>query len=179
MTEVPDAWKGILADGEDILWQGAPEPGLVINPGMIAGSLFGAGFAGFALFWMILASAGGGTFWMFGLFHFFIGISVMLGPIVWPAWKRRHTFYTLTSNRAFIATDVPFQGRRLKSYPIAPDTPLELVDGTVPSVYFAEELTQSIYGTRRTQIGFERISDARDVLQLLQRVQLGDPDTPG
>lgn len=167
-------WQGILEEDETVLWQGRPGPGLNFRPSHALTMLFGLAFAGFALFWMIAASQAGGFFWSFGLIHFAAGIGVALGPILWPAWKRRHSFYTLTNKRAFIAEDLPFYGRRLKGYEIGPDTVLELRDDPLGSVYFAHEWRRSRNGDRRKDIGFEKLDNAREVYDKLRAVQRGD-----
>ena len=133
-----DGWDGILDTDEKVIWQGRPDGRIVVRIGNIAGFAFGLFFAGFALFWMIMASQAGGFFWMFGFLHFFVGLGVAFGAVFWSAWKRRHTWYTLTDRRAFIATDVPFRGRSLKSYPITRTTVLDY-DGSDPATIMFRE----------------------------------------
>ena len=58
----PEGWDGILDEGEDIRWQGRPGTKVVWKIGHIFSVLFGLAFAGFALFWMIMASRAGGFF---------------------------------------------------------------------------------------------------------------------
>ena len=114
-------WAGILEAGETILWQGRPSTRLILRPVDFAFGAFGLVFAGFALFWMILAAQGGGAMWMFGLLHFSVGVTVMLGGPLSSRFLRQHSFYSLSNRRAFIATDLPFRGRRLDAWPITPD----------------------------------------------------------
>ncbi|MDJ0826403.1 MAG: aspartate carbamoyltransferase catalytic subunit [Rhodobacter sp.] len=168
---VPAGWEGILDDGESILWQGRPGTRVVWRVAHTASLLFGLAFAGFALFWMIMASQAGGGFWMFGLIHFFVGLGVAFGPPYWSAWRRRHTWYTLTDRRAFIATDLPLQGRKLKSYPIDAKTPLDFQDGEKPSIYFAHTYRRTKNGSTRVPIGFERLVDGEAVYKLFRDVQ--------
>ena len=64
-----------LLPGERLLWEGRPERGVppdLSNPGSL---VFGAAFAGFALFWMLLAYEAGDYFWTFGLIHFPLALS--------------------------------------------------------------------------------------------------------
>ena len=166
-----DGWDGILDPGEAILWQGRPDGAFTVGWGAGVPVLFGLVFAGFALFWMVMAAQTGGFFWMFGLIHFAVGLSIALGPLLWPTWRRRHTWYTLTSKRAFIATDIPFRGKRLDSYPITADTVLSFLDDTPATIHFAETLTQTQKGVTRRKIGFERIADGRKVLGLMRQAQ--------
>ena len=101
-----------MAQGEEIIWQGHPVGGVSFKPAYIFTTVFGLFFAGFALFWMIMAAQAGGMFWAFGLIHFSVGIGIMLGPFVFLPYRNRHTWYSLSDHRAFIATDLPIQGRR-------------------------------------------------------------------
>lgn len=165
-------WEDILDKDEKILWQGRPDAGIHLKIGNIATFGFGLVFAGFALFWMIMAAQGGGGLWMFGLIHFSVGISMSFGPVFWSAYTRRHSWYTLTNGRAFIAVDTPIKGRSLKSYPINQDTVLEYNQGPLATIYFSEIIKRGNKGRRYSvQIGFERISEGDEVYRLMRRVQ--------
>ena len=166
-------WEGILDEGERILWQGRPDTRITLRPANIAGMVFGIFFAGFALFWMVgVARAGGGAFWMFGLLHFSVGLAIIFAPILWDPYKRSRTWYTLTDRRAFIATDLPLQGKKLKSYPIDEDTLLEFTPGEPATVSFAQETRRGNNGRRYTvRIGFERIPDGERVYRLIRDIQ--------
>ena len=167
----PEGWDGILDDGEVILWQGRPGTKVVWKISHIMSFVFGLAFAGFALFWMTMAAQAGGYFWTFGLIHFSVGIGLAIGPPYWSAWRRRHTWYTLTDRRAFIATDLPLQGRKLQSYPIAKDTQLEYDRGEKATIHFAHEYRRTKNGSRRVPIGFERITDGEEVYRLIRKIQ--------
>jgi len=164
-------WDHILDPGEQIVWQGQPDGKIVFRVRSLAGVAFGLFFSGFAVFWMIGASQAGGYFWMFGLIHFFVGLCVAFGSIFWSAASRRHTWYTLTNRRAFIATDIPLKGRTLKSYPISPDTVLEYDAGDPATIHFAHEYRSSKNGSTRHAIGFERIADGADVYAQIRAIQ--------
>lgn len=170
----PDPWAGLLDPGEDIRWQGRPDGRIVFRPANLFTFVFGLFFAGFALFWMVMASQAGGIFWMFGLLHFAAGLAISVGALFWSAWRRRHTWYTLTDTRAFIATHLPVQGRSLKSYPITADTVLELEPGDPATIWFAE--TSGLRVNNRPtvkKIGFERIPDGTRVYALMRDIQRG------
>lgn len=163
-------WDGILDKGEQILWQGQPVPGFTFQFAMIPIAGFGAIFAGFALFWMILAARTGGIFWMFGLIHFAFGVGLVVTTLFGTPWKRRRTWYTLTNRRAFIATDLPLRGRKLRSYPITDRTVLEFDHQTPGTISFAHESAGS-EGWHR--VGFDRIAESEQVYALLRKVQRG------
>jgi len=177
MSDTPSSWRGILDKGEDILWQGRPNGALVWELKHLPTIAFGMLFAGFALFWMIMASSAGGGFWMFGLIHFSVGLGVAFGPPFWSAYKRRNSWYTLTNRRAIIATDLLGRGRSLKSYPIDPDTPITYVQGPqFDSVYFATETRRTGRSGRRRNrdVGFDRITDGTEITTLIRQVQRGE-----
>ena len=164
-------WQDILDSDEKILWQGRPDGKVAWKIGHFFTILFGFVFAGFALFWMIMASQAGGGFWMFGLIHFFAGIAIAFGPPFWSAWTRRHTWYTLTDRRAFIATDVPMRGRKLKSYPIDSSTKITHEAGAPGSIFFASEYRRGKNSSYEVPIGFERINDDQAVARQIRDVQ--------
>ncbi len=167
-------WEGILDEGEEILWQGRPDGRFVFKVTHAFTFLFGLAFAGFALFWMIMASQAGGFFWAFGLIHFFVGLSLAIGPPIWSAWSRRHTWYTLTNEHAFIATDIPMMGRKLKSYQIDRKTRITFEPGNPASLYFAEEYRRTKNGSRLVRIGFERVEGGEEVYRLVRQIQKDD-----
>ena len=164
-------WEGILDAGEEILWQGRPDGRVIFTFGNVVGFFFGLFFAGFALFWMIMASAGGGYFWMFGLLHFGVGLGVAFGAMFWSAWRRRHSWYTLTDRRAFIATDIPFRGRSLKSYPITRETVLDYDGGALATIHFNHEMRRGRNGQYKVDVGFERIENGAEVYRLMRGIQ--------
>lgn len=167
MSTAP-GWEGILEPGETILWQGRPEQGFYVGAGQVFTAVFGLFFAGFALFWMVLASQGPGPFWMFGLIHFGVGVA-MVGWSIWGStYTRRNTWYTLTDRRAFIATDFLTRGRALDAYPLR-DARVIFKAGPPDAVHFAEKELRSSKGRRYTvPVGFERLSDGAHVMRLIR-----------
>jgi hypothetical protein len=177
-------WDGILDPGESIIWQGRPVPGFQLTGSSLVMTLFGMVFAGFALFWMLTArSMAGetntgiiGLFWLFGLPFLAVGLGIVASATVWPIYRQKHTWYSLTRKRAFIATDLPLAGKQLKSYPITRNDPLELVDGPLQSVYFATESHRSDGTDHTVKIGFERLADGREVYRLLRDIRADASD---
>lgn len=173
---VPAGWEGILDTGEAILWQGAPDGRIRFQLRQIPAALFGLLFSGFALFWMVMAAQAGGFFWMFGLIHFVAGLAVMGGDPLGGAYRRRHTHYTLTSRRAFIASRLPWRGRQLQSYPITGTTPLTFEEETdgLSTIYFATADRLNRNGRAPKHIGFELIPEGRRILSLMRGLQRGE-----
>ncbi|MGJ8610326.1 MAG: aspartate carbamoyltransferase catalytic subunit [Octadecabacter sp.] len=169
----PSAWSDILSGDERILWQGRPDQAFHLGVSGILGAVFGGFFAGFALFWMSKAMDAGGSFWMFGLIHFSVGIVLILTALFGDTFTRRHTWYTLSTERAFIATNKPIIGRKLKSYPITTSVPLEHVIGPPDSLHFATVTKRTKNGSRTVPVGFKRIEDGKTVYALLRDIQKG------
>ena len=167
----PPGWEGILDAGETILWQGQPDGRFTFGLRDAFTGVFGFFFAGFALFWMILAAQAGGYFWAFGLIHFSVGVALAVGGPFWRFYRLRRTWYTLTTRRAFIATDTLTGGRSLAAFPITAETVLTLVGENPGSVHFAQAKRRGRNGTRITPVGFERIHEAREVLALMRDIQ--------
>jgi hypothetical protein len=166
-------WEEILEQGEKILWQGQPDQGLHLRIVNIALFLFGLAFAGFALMWMILASFAGGFFWVFGLLHFSVGAGLSYGALYFDRYRRRHTWYTLTSSRAIISKHMRFSGKSLTSYPINAGTTLEYIDAKIPSIFFATAYKPWNKNRKIQKIGFEFIEEARDVHAKMRSIQTG------
>lgn len=168
-----DEWAGLLHKDEIILWQGAPQIRLRIDwdsPAEMLGSLF---FMGFAVFWMMKASESPGPAWMVGLIFFGMGFYNLVLSHFWKAYKRRHTHYTLTDKRAFVATFDWIKGKRLESYPISSSTVLSLHEGKLTTIDFASKTVGSGDSTRETSVGFEDLIDGRDVYALMRNLQEG------
>ena len=174
----PPGWEGLLDRDEVILWQGRPSGAVVVRGSDIFESVFGLFFAGFAVFWISMASSMGtprsapGVFQLFPLFglpFLLIGLHKAFGRFFWQAYVRSKTNYTLTNKRGFIATAV-LGHRKLKSYPVGDE--LELEQGPRgDTLWFAARRysRRNRNGRRRTytkRIGFELIEDGRRVMRL-------------
>lgn len=171
MTET--GWEGILDEGESILWQGRPDGRVSFRLSKLFQAVFGVFFAGFAVFWMAMAAQAGGIFWMFGLLHFFVGAGMVFAAIFADAWRRRHTWYTLSDKRAFVATDVPFKGRKLVDYDINETMRISFLEGPPDSIYFTTR--KGVNKTRRPT-GFDRIEGGKEVYRMMRDIQRTAPD---
>lgn len=108
---------------------------------------------------------------MFGLLFFGIGSYQLVGQHFWKALLRRSTFYTLTNKRAFIAKTSPFGSKTLDSYPLDGDRNLKFHDGMLQSIYFAEEEKMRNDRKITRDIGFEMLTNGRDVYRKMRDVQ--------
>ena len=168
-------WSDILDADKSLVWQGKPDGAIVWKSHDVVALIFGIFFSGFALFWMIAASKAGGGFWIFGLLHFTVGLGIAFGPVFYSAWKRRHSWYTLTNKRAIIARNIPLQNRSIKTWPILPETVLTFERGPKGSVFFATEQHRRKNDYITIDIGFERLDDAAAVFCLMRDIQIGEP----
>ncbi len=190
-TQARTGWAVYFDPDETLLWDGAPGRGIKLELHMLGQSAFGLIFFGFALFWIIMATnivgAGGPAqlFPLFGLPFLAIGAWFLFGHILWDAYLRSKTRYALSNKRAFIARQV--FGRRLKSYPIDPDTELDYRPGEPATIYFAKRMVKRRVGARSgsssstglsryrmVPIGFRYIPDGDKVYQLMRRAQRGE-----
>lgn len=115
------SWEGILDEGEEIDWQGAPVQGLYRELGRRETLA------------AVAATAGGITLLPFTLGRSPDMANVILVFLAWGViaalayharslWNRRRTFYTLTNKRAFIAT-WHFGEQPLRACPIVTKRP--------------------------------------------------------
>ncbi|NHF73933.1 aspartate carbamoyltransferase catalytic subunit [Paracoccus xiamenensis] len=161
-------WQGILDPGEQILWQGRPEARIRLDLLELGRILPGLFMVGFALFWMWGAAYASPLFAAFGLIFVFTGLRQMLGQALRAYFTLSCSFYTLTDHRAIIGTDMPFQGRRLVSYPIDAATTTEYVATEPPSIMFGPAMRG-----KRTRPGFHFVADADRVMAMIRQIQRG------
>lgn len=168
------SWEGILGEGEEIDWQGAPVQGLQWELGRRETLAAIAGAAGgITLFALTLGTA-----------NQTLGNAVLVflaWGVIWTVihharsfWDRRRTFYTLTNKRAFIAT-WHYGVQTLRAYPIATMRPLRLVDTRPGHVYFDHDTVQRRDGSggwkeEIAEVGFLHLADPRDVHDRLLRL---------
>lgn len=114
---------------------------------------------------------------MFGLLHFFAGLGVIAGATMYPSLRKHRTWYTLTERRAIISTNLPWEGKRLKSYPITKATDIDYRPGKLSTILFPmqDEGGWNWISRRGTnKVGFERITDGQKVMGLIRQVQEGN-----
>jgi len=187
-------WQSILPEAERLLWQGRPDGSIRLADFFTPRLPFALFFTAFAVFWMaVISQMGSGTggaldlFPLFGLPFICVGLYIAFGIPLWDAYERRHAWYALTDEAAYIATEL-FGRRSLKRYPISEMNALELEDGQQGAVWFNRDVhvyrKTSSYRTtnsRRqaysttTRTGFKCIDAPRTVYQLMVR-QLNKPD---
>lgn len=165
-----DGWDGILDDDEVILWQGRPDGAVHFDFSDPMKHVMGVFFIAFSVIWMYGAAKNGGFFWIFGLTFLGTGLFNAGGRHFWKAYMLQNTHYSLSSKRAYIATDI-LGKKALKTYLIAADTSLEFYDGNTQTIIFSKTTRRGKNGNRTTSIGFERIQGGRKLLKLMHDMQ--------
>jgi len=172
-----------LEKGEREVWSAAPLPGSYAR-GAWAFAVFGVLFAGFAVFWMVMA---GGMAWLggqaatangvsaapFSLFplcglpFLAVGVGIMTAP-VWLRKRAAKVVYAVTDRRAIVITPVAFRGESVRSFTPAQLGSIERIERADGSgnLVFAREMygsPDSDGGSRvRTRwVGFIGVADVK------------------
>lgn len=170
MTRADD-WDGLLDPGEHIIWQGQPSGKVRLEFESVFSVIFMAIWSGIPIGMIIFVPSS--IFLIVPPFFAAIGVYFFVGQHFWAAFQRRRTFYTLTDKRAFIARG-SFGKRTLDSFPITPDTPLQLDEGRARAVWFGSGPKQAMFSNKREHpVGFELLDDPRAIYQLLRNAQRG------
>lgn len=178
---------GELRDGEELIWTAQPRAWLAARSFWFA-TLFGAAFAGFAVFWIFgaagvsggFSSANGSFSWfpLFGVPFVLVGLAIMLSPLL-AARAARHTAYALTSERAIVFKASVFGSFSVQSFnadELGDMTRRERRDGSGDLV-FKEIVTEGRDSdghrtTSTTRYGFLAIDSVHEVEKLV-RATLG------
>ena len=179
MTKQGMDWDDILDADEYILWQGRPDPSMSLSEIGPTTGLFGL----FLLFSTVLWASATDEKWPMVVVHLPLAALLLYFGVLQKPRQYRRTWYTLSNKRAYIATDLPFQGKRLKSYIITPNSPVALEGNAPHTVTFAfHTLPDPVPRRLRAgaknpapapRIGFERLPDGPKVFHLLRDIQEG------
>jgi hypothetical protein len=188
--ELDDRVRGELSQGERLLWVGQPNPRRMARFGWLI-TLFGIPFAGFAVFWTVMASnilggvgnAPGPFRWLslifplFGVPFIIVGLGMLSAPF-WIARAARRTCYAITDRRAIVFEASLRGATTVYSYgpeQLTKQYRRENADGSGDLV-FEESLTyrRSDNGPTSTitKRGFLAIDDVRAVEALLRKALL-------
>ncbi len=178
--DAQEAWRGLLAPDERIVWQGRPATRLDLKASDIPASLFGTVFLAFSLFWIATTASfvsetgevATVLFPLAGIPFLFAGAYLMVGRFFWDARRRARTWYTLTDRRAFVATDIGGK-RTLEDYEIGADADFSIVQrGALHTVTVtAQGRSDPGGGAIRRGFSFDLIPDGRDVYSKLLAIR--------
>jgi hypothetical protein len=93
-----------LRSGEKTLWTGQPAQGLRLQQGDLVLVPFSLLWGGFAVYWewSVLQSGGPLFFLLFGAVFVAVGFHIVVGRFFTDAWRRKRTYYALTTDRVLI-----------------------------------------------------------------------------
>lgn len=171
-------WYRHLGDGETLLWSGVPIYGPRFTRKGLMLSLLGALIIGYGLNQLLLDPARYITNRVSSaptddeLAIILVGSYLLFGHMVFDAIKRKYTRYALTSKRAFIIK----WGRldRPDIYPIDPNTPTSIIEGSLDSVFFYCRIKTHKDGVDEIKIGFQHICEGRKVFDILEYIKGGE-----
>jgi hypothetical protein len=119
MTTPPplDTFSAELLPGETIEWTGQPNPSVIFHREDWLSIPFSLAWGGFALVWFLLAIgalhdgsgkdvSGSVVFPLFGSIFVLVGQYLIWGRFVYEWWRKKRTYYALTSRRALIVEEV-------------------------------------------------------------------------
>jgi hypothetical protein len=120
-----DAWnrlRPLLRQGEQIRWAGQPDPRVLFTPADGFLVPFSFMWGGFAVFWEILAIAGGAPtfFALWGIPFVLIGLYFIVGRFIYKKRRKLTTVYGLTDSRAIVSSsersfdDMPLMGTPMR-----------------------------------------------------------------
>jgi len=174
--------QGRLDQGEQILWTGRPQQGLLLRKGELLGIPFSVLWCGFAIFWesQVLTHNAPWFFALWGIPFILIGVYLVVGRFVVDAWRRQRTVYAVTDRRALILSGL--RTPSLKSLDIEGLTDIELQDdgadrgtlvlGLSPMNNAANFLGRGWPGAAAYMApAFERIDDAASVLRVIREAR--------
>lgn len=91
-----------LATGEQLLWSGRPRQGVFLRLSDALVIPFSLAWAGFAVFWTVMASSSGGAFGLFGIPFVIVGAYIVVGRFFADAAARARTIYAVTDRRLLV-----------------------------------------------------------------------------
>ncbi len=174
-------WEDYFHGRETLIWEGHPAEGIKGSLSMVFLSLFGlpfllAGLAtffggfGFAILGGVTGIGSGIMMVAFSLPFMAIGFGLVFGTWIGTYYSAHFVRYALTNKRAYIAKS--WWDHSMESYPILPNSNVELKEGRFDTVYFFTEHGRDSDGDKTTKkIGFEYIENGMEVYRLLRDVQ--------
>ncbi len=97
-----------LLKDEKIFWTGQPDPSVHFNKAdrfLIPFSLYCAAFIGLMSYYFFVAEFVSWYHFIFLIYFSPYGFYLLIGRFIFKTWRKRHTYYALTSHRALILND--------------------------------------------------------------------------
>ena len=143
--ELQRAVKSFLQEGEEILWMGQPYKSVEYRP-FFPVLLFSLFWLGFAIFWTVTASAGGGFFGLFGIPFILIGVYILYSTLFGAKKTYQSTVYAVTPQRAIIVV-TKGRGAQFRDFRFATMSSVQIVctEGPCGTIDFIPELAYNGY----------------------------------
>lgn len=165
----------ILNTDEKVLWEGNPRFAPFVMTAFFISSLFGLFFLGF----VILAGFSGLGIFILLLPHFWVGLGLVIGPVLYRWLVYRHVWYAITDKRAIIQTGVV--GRDFKTIDHDQISNAEVNVGFWDKVFGAGSIliytaggawggTYGRHGTTVMAPSFSHISNPYEIFKILKKV---------
>ncbi len=154
----------VLKPGDEILWQGRPEQGVLITRGRLIFTAIGLTLIVLGL-WLMLTVRMSGP--ILGLPLLLYGL--YMGVWQWISDKKRRakTYYAITTTRALIVYHP-----RAMAYQILPKSPIKLIKGKYDRVLFASERVIGVQlGSHRRWVAFRDLADGQEPYDILKQIQ--------
>ena len=165
------ALKRLLQPGELLLWEGAPVPGFRLEPAEWFLMPFSLLWCGFACYWEVAALQNGasGVMALFGIPFLLVGLYLVTGRFFHMAWRRKRTYYGVTSMRVIL---IGPKTTKFLTYRQIPALEKRIRSDGSGTIYLTEPQVVSRSGSnRRTAEGrgaLWNIADAERVYRLIE-----------
>ena len=187
-TPLPfDTFSAELLPGETIQWTGRPNPNVIFHDEDIGIIPFSLLWGGFAIFWLLSASGiwdvfshrTNQTFGWFGIIwgtpFVLVGQYFIWGRFVYARWKKKRTYYAITTRRALIV-EYGWRGRKAVSayFEALPTIEKKVRSDGVGRIAFGGPVTGEFrFGKSNTPRPptFDDVDNADDVYKIAMRMQ--------
>ncbi len=180
--QIPEKIRAELGPGEQVLWSGQPQQGIVLRASDVFAIPFSLIWAGFAVFWLVTAmrSNAAPEFVLFGVPFVLIGVYIVIGRFLVEAKQRASTLYAVTPQRVIITSGL--FAKKVKSLNLKTISDLSLSessDGRGTITFGAQHPFAAMFGDMSSWPGaeqylgprFDLVQDARHVYELLRKAQ--------
>lgn len=182
-----ELWQDWFQPGEELLWEGAPAPGIRNPIGNAFITVFGIPFLGAGVFvsglglGYLFGFAPGWNPWhlaigvfltAFGIPFIAAGAGMVFGPWLTEYLRPRRIRYAITQRNAYVASRM--WGRKMEVLPIRPGVHIETEehrDGTMSLWFHFDKYTDSDGDKQISKKGFEALRDGREVYRQIRNLQ--------
>jgi hypothetical protein len=165
-----------LLDGERVLWEGVPTPGIRFRKADLMQSLFEILFTVVVIFWLqgILRANSPWPVKLIGVTFIANGLYGLAGRFFYEAYVRSHTRYLITNKRVLIVESAVFRKKKTSiDAPLLPAIQFEEHNDGTGSIYFGALsiwLPRQRWSRKRIP-SFDFIDNPKHVYELVQNLR--------